>query len=150
MVVIFVRWPLLCFERSKGTRDLIAHIILNVKDFDISERFYDEVLGGVGFIANFREVADGVSVKSYLKDGHNLWIRQDASNQQSDFVRNVGLDHIALLADSKENVDDLFRLVTRLNAVVTRVPKHYPEYTEHYYAFYFRDPSGIPFEICIM
>lgn len=54
---------------------MIAHIILNVKDFAVSEKFYDEIFGGIGFVSNHREVKGGVSVKSYIKNGHNLWIR---------------------------------------------------------------------------
>lgn len=129
---------------------MIAHIILNVMDFAVSERFYDEVLGGIGFVCNHREVENGVSVKSYIKDGHNLWIRYDENSQQNEFVRNVGLDHIALLAGSKDEVDRLFEVVSRLNVVITKEPKYYPEYTDRYYAFYFRDPCGIPLEVCIM
>ncbi|WP_067618820.1 VOC family protein [Alicyclobacillus acidiphilus] len=129
---------------------MIAHIILNVKDFDVSERFYDEVLGGLGFTCNLREVEDGVSVKSYIRDGHNIWIRHDVGSRHHAFVRDVGLDHIALLADSKEKVDELYQAVSALDALVTQAPEFYPEYAEHYYAFYFRDPSGIPLEICTM
>ncbi|NQX84978.1 MAG: VOC family protein [Flavobacteriaceae bacterium] len=48
---------------------------------------------------------------------------------------------------SETEVDNVYELIKSLNATITREPKYYPKYTDTYYAFYFRDPNGIPLEI---
>jgi catechol 2,3-dioxygenase-like lactoylglutathione lyase family enzyme len=129
---------------------VIAHIILNVKDFAESEPFYDLVLGQIGFVSDYKEEDEHGAVKSYRKNEHNLWIKYDKAADHHEFVRDVGLDHIALWAKSREQVDRIYEKVKTWNVKITRPPRAYPEYTEQYYAFYFRDPNGIPLEICVM
>lgn len=126
---------------------IIGHIILNVKDFNISEQFYDRLFLSMGFEINHIDQGDYGQMKSYKQGEHNLWIRYDKQNPSHDFVRNVGLDHLALLVDNKLAVDDCYELAKELNVKITRAPKVYPEYSEQYYAFFFRDPNGIPLEI---
>jgi len=129
---------------------MIAHIILNVRDFKESELFYDMILGKLGFTEDFKEVDSKGAVKSYRRDTHNIWIKYNNETVHNDFVRDIGLDHIAFLAESKSEIDKLFELVRTFDVKITREPRKYPEYTENYYAFYFRDPNGIPLEICMM
>lgn len=125
----------------------IAHIMLNVSDFLQSEAFYDLVLLGLGFTANHREENTDVSVKSYISGEHNIWIRLDRAATRQPFVRDIGLDHLALSARSKAEVDSIYEVLRAAHATITRPPASYPEYSPDYYAFYFRDPDGIPLEI---
>lgn len=53
----------------------------------------------------------------------------------------MGLDRLAFELKSQSEV---YKLVENLNVIITRKPKKHPEYTKTYYAFYFRDPNGIP------
>lgn len=128
-------------------KGIIGHIILNVKDFDKSELFYDKLLTEIGFMIDHIDEGDFEKVKSYRQGEHNLWIRFDRQKESEKFVRNVGLDHIAFEMKSKPEVDKIYELIKKLNVKITREPKKYPEYTETYYAFYFRDPNGIPLEV---
>ncbi|HET6401346.1 MAG TPA: VOC family protein [Candidatus Kapabacteria bacterium] len=125
----------------------IGHIMLNVSDFLQSEAFYDRVLSGLGFTTNHREENADVAVKSYVSGEHNIWIRSDRTALHQPFVRDIGLDHLALSARSKDEVDRIYEELRAVNATVTRPPASYPEYSPDYYAFYFRDPDGIPLEI---
>ncbi len=125
----------------------IAHIMLNVSDFLQSEAFYDRVLFGLGFAANHREENADVAIKSYASGEHNIWIRSDRTAPHHPFVRDIGLDHLALFARSKAEVDSIYEVLRASNATITRPPASYPEYSPEYYAFYFRDPDGIPLEI---
>ena len=125
----------------------IGHIILNVSNFKVSEEFYDGILFRIGFESDFEEEGPQWSGKSYRFGEHNIWIKADATHDSLPFVRYVGLDHVAFIVDSKEIVDELFAVVQEASATITRTPKYYPEYTPTYYAFYFRDPDGIPIEI---
>lgn len=127
----------------------IGHIILNVKDFCKSEKFYDSLLLNLGFKVEHTDEGDYGKMKSYRQGEHNLWIRYDKKKPSESFVRNVGLDHLAFEVKKNEEVDKIYQLVDKLNVKITRIPREYPEYTETYYAFFFRDPDGIPLEVYV-
>ena len=126
---------------------IIGHIILNVKEFNESELFYDKILTEMGFEIEYVSEGDLGIMKSYKQGEHNLYIRFDRTRKSEEFVRNVGLDHLAFELNSETEVDKIYELIKKLNVKITREPKKYPEYTESYYAFYFRDPNGIPLEV---
>ncbi len=125
----------------------VGHIILNVSDFDRSENFYDLILFAIGFESNYREITQDVCLKSYRSNEHNIWIRREKNAPTMQFVRNVGLDHLALFVDLHDDVNRMYEELSTLNIKITRPPSHYPEYSSNYYAFYFLDPDGIPLEI---
>lgn len=126
---------------------MIAHIVLNVSNFKRSKLFYDALLSELGYVlAVEMEEEWGASI-SYKYGEHNIWIKFERNNTHKPFVRDVGLDHLALLAKSKMQVDQLYNLVCNFKVFVSREPQDYPEYNEKYYAFYFRDPDGIPLEV---
>ena len=126
---------------------IIGHIILNVKDFEESEGFYDQLMNKLGFDIDHVDQGDFGKMKSYKQGEHNLWIRFDRNKKSETFVRDVGLDHLAFEVKTEHEVDKAYELIKGLNVKITREPKKYPEYTDTYYAFYFRDPNGIPLEI---
>lgn len=120
---------------------------MNVKDFDESELFYDKFLTEIGFEIDHLDKGDFGKMKSYKQGEHNIWIRYDRQNKSEQFVRDVGLDHLAFELKSESEVDKVYELIKELNVKITREPKRYSEYTDTYYAFYFRDPNGIPLEV---
>lgn len=127
---------------------MLAHIILNVKDFAESEKFYDMLLPPLGWKIRRAEDEEECIIKSYGDDQQcNLMIRYDKKNLAQDFIRNVGLDHICFKVKQKETIDSLHEMIKSSWVKITRSPEHYPDYSPIYYAFYFRDPSGIPLEI---
>lgn len=125
----------------------IGHISLNVSNFKLSEEFYDRILLKVGFEVDYREESSEWSAKSYKLNEHNLWIKSEATQISLPFVRNVGLDHLAFFVDSMNLVNEIFDELKAAKVKITKEPKHYPEYSSKYYAFYFRDPDEIPLEI---
>jgi len=128
-------------------KSTIGHIILNVKHFGKSETFYDKLMTELGFKIVFKINENEYALVSYNQGEHTLWIRCDKKAEHNEFVRDVGLDHLAFLVNSQNDVDCLFEIVRNLDVKITRQPKNYPEYTDTYYAFYFRDPDGVPLEI---
>ncbi len=104
----------------------IAHIMLNVSDFLQSEAFYDRLLFRLGFSENFRDEATDVAVKSYILNEHNIWIRSDRATEHQPFVRDVGLDHIALSARSKSEVDEVYEALRKANASSPASPDRIP------------------------
>lgn len=118
-----------------------------MREFNESELFYDKVLINIGFKIDYVAEDNFGKIKSYKQGEHNLWIRFDRNKESEQFVRNVGIDHLAFKLNSPIGVDKAYKLIKKLNVRITRKPKKYPEYSSFYYAFYFRDPNGIPLEI---
>lgn len=125
----------------------IAHTILNVSDYQKSKEFYDKLAESLGI--ETRQVSDSEDcpIRAYEIPGCPLYVRCDRSEVKKKFVRSVGLDHICIGVESKELVDSCFEVVKELGVKITSEPRKYPDYTDNYYAFYFRDPDGIPLEI---
>ena len=126
---------------------IIGHIIFNVKEFNESESFYDRLLTEMGLEIDHVDEGEFGKMKSYKQGEHNLWIRFDQKKESKQFVRDIGLDHLAFELKSKTEVDEIYELIKKLDVKITREPKKYPEYSDTYYAFYFRDPNGIPLEV---
>jgi len=58
------------------------------------------------------------------------------------------LHHLAFRAASRAEVDRLHDAIKAIGAAIVAPPKEYPEYTPPgYYAFFFKDPDGIKYEI---
>ena len=57
-----------------------------------------------------------------------------------------GIHHLALRAKSREDVDELYRVLLKIKAEILEVPREYPEYEPGYYAVFFLDPDGIKLE----
>ena len=57
-----------------------------------------------------------------------------------------GLHHLAWIAESRKDVDELHALLTGIGAAVLDPPTDYPEYGAGYYAVMFADPDGLKLE----
>ena len=57
------------------------------------------------------------------------------------------LQHIALTAKNKGEVDKIYKWALRNNINIVDEPKRHPEYGGDYYAFFFEGPDKIKFEI---
>ena len=125
----------------------INHINLSVSNIKKSTDLYDKVMFALGFTRGIEEKGEWGSVIGYKGNGIELEIIHENDKKYEPFNRFVGLNHIALQAESREQVDELYNIVKNLEVEITREPKEYPEYTDNYYAFFFRDPDGIPLEV---
>jgi len=125
----------------------INHINLSVSDMKKSTDFYDKVMFALGFTRGLDDSGDWGAVLGYKGDGIELEIIHENDKEYKSFSRFAGLNHIALQAESREQVDKLYEIVKGLGVKITREPREYPEYTDKYYAFFFRDPDGIPLEV---
>jgi glyoxylase I family protein len=126
---------------------IIGHIILNMSNLDKSAEFYNKIMHELGFVTEYKETAEWGGTISYKNKSHNLWLKWKKNNLHKEFVRDVGLDHLAFRVNKKSMVNRLFEIVKELDIKITREPRKYPEYSPSYYAFYFRDPDNIPLEI---
>ncbi len=128
----------------------IAHLILNVSDFHRSTTFYDQLFRHFEFRIRTVHDDDEVKIKAYDLPGCPIYLRWNRDEDKLGFVRNVGLDHLCIGVDTREELHQMHEIVQSLGVIITRAPRLYPDYWEHYYAFYFRDPDGIPLEVVCM
>lgn len=115
---------------------MIDHLGINCSDLDRSAAFYDQVLGVLG---HRRMLDHGVAI-GYGTTHPSFWIgRQPEEGPASGPNREI---HVAFLAESAEDVRAFFDAALSLGAEVLHEPRHWPEYHDHYYGAFVRDPDG--------
>lgn len=130
-------------------RGMVNHIDLTVLDPARSLSFYEAVLGYMGYRRvskhergyDFdRTDADGVfaSVGVMRADGDGRTRKHDRYSP--------GLHHLAWTAESRADVDGLYKLLKDIGATILDAPTDYPRYGAGYYAVFFADPDGLKLE----
>ena len=120
----------------------IDHLVIRVKDFERSKKFYDTVLGFLGFKRkyNFAKTAG-------WSNGRTLyWIGEaDAEGKKHPHrIGNIGFHHYAFELASRKDVDALGAFLDAHGMTVVDPPGEY--YDRSYYAVYFTDPDGMKLE----
>jgi catechol 2,3-dioxygenase-like lactoylglutathione lyase family enzyme len=111
---------------------MLDHLSIQCDDAVASARFYDAVLAAVG--AKREMEFDGAV--GYGIGRPTFWIapRTDAvPNRQS---------HIAFVASDRSAVRAFVAAAVAQGAEVLHEPRVWPEYHEHYYGGFVRDPDG--------
>lgn len=122
----------------------LDHIYLSVSDMARSEAFYDQVMKVLDFRKTSRPIGSEPHIH-YFNRSLRLTIRPAAIG----FLHHQnapGLHHLCFQVPDRAAVDLAAKLLSECG-VNTSVPRLYPEYTEDYYAIFFRDPDGIELEI---
>jgi catechol 2,3-dioxygenase-like lactoylglutathione lyase family enzyme len=111
---------------------MMDHVAFQCADLDACASFYDSVLAPLGS----RRLMDFGEAIGYGSDHPMFWI----SRQQT----GAGFreSHIAFAAPSRAAVDAFFTAATAAGAEVLHGPRLWPEYHEHYYGAFVRDPEG--------
>jgi glyoxylase I family protein len=120
------------------------HIGLTVSDMVRSARFYEDLLGHLGYA----RVEDTPKHVLWAGGGGALGIspvRPELAGSRHDRYA-VGLHHLAFHASSRADVDAAFAKVQAMGAEITDAPAEY-DYLPGYYAVYFLDPDGIKLEV---
>jgi catechol 2,3-dioxygenase-like lactoylglutathione lyase family enzyme len=131
----------------------INHLDLTVLDPVASARFYDAVLGFMGF--ERKRLAQGAThlpLYHSTEQGQRLFsIALQTARRTTPHDRySPGLHHVAFSAASREDVDGLHALLVDLRATVLDPPAEYPAYAPGYYAVFFADPDGLKLEFVHM
>ena len=120
------------------------HLSLTVTDMARAEKYYDRLLGFLGY------------QQAEKSDAFILWASQhgaitlspakpDSPNKTHDRY-SPGLHHFAFSADSREDVDRLYQFLLDNNVEILDAPAEY-DYMEGYYAVFFADPDGMKLEL---
>jgi catechol 2,3-dioxygenase-like lactoylglutathione lyase family enzyme len=126
----------------------IDHIDLAVADVERSLDFYLRVLGPLGVEEAYRYPSyRGSEEIVYLKVGDTgqvIGLRQADGGEHRYYE--VGLEHLALSVDTREEVDDAYR-----RCVAAGVRIHFPPEQDRdipgYYELFFFDPDGLRIEL---
>jgi glyoxylase I family protein len=126
------------------------HLRLTVRDIPEAERFYDPLLGFLGY----RLVQRSETRLAWAMPGpdadHLQWVivsAADAALAEHEHRRLApGLHHFAFNADGREQVDAFHARLIAIGATVLDAPAEY-DYEPGYYAVFFTDPNGFKLEV---
>ncbi len=114
---------------------MIDHVSIGVRDLDVSARFYETVLGTLGF-ARLETRPDTVGFgKKYTE----FWITQRRDRRQA--AAESG-SHVCLRARSPEIVDAFHAAALQAGGSSDGAPGLRPRHGEGYYAAFIRDLDG--------
>lgn len=112
---------------------MIDHFGINCADLAASATFYDTVLATLGHrrLMDFEGIAVG-----YGTDKPDFWI-----SRFEDMGPNREM-HLAFSAPDAETVRAFYGAAIGLGAESLHEPRQFPEYHDHYYGAFVRDPDG--------
>jgi catechol 2,3-dioxygenase-like lactoylglutathione lyase family enzyme len=111
---------------------MLDHLSIQCADPAASAAFYDAVLAPVGG----KRVMEFGPVIGYGTQFPNFWIGPLTTGEPNREV------HIAFVAPDRAAVDAFMTAATGLGAEVLHAARVWPEYHEHYYGGFVRDPDG--------
>ena len=111
---------------------MLDHLSIQCEDVALAAAFYDAVLAPVGGKRTF-ELGD---VIGYGTDVPCFWLGPLNAGGENREV------HIAFTAPTRTAVDEFVRVAAGSGAEVLHEPRVWPEYHEHYYGGFVRDPDG--------
>lgn len=117
---------------------VLSHITLGTNDKARSARFYDAVLGAIGFD---RLPKPPEKPLAYERDGQmpTIYIYSPEDGRPATWGNGT---HIAFLAERREQVRSFHELALKNGGMDEGAPGERPHYGPDYYAAYVRDPDG--------
>jgi glyoxylase I family protein len=124
------------------------HLRLTVTDIPRAERFYNPLLGFMGYQL-VEESESRLAWAAMTQAGALQWVIVSVANGPNSTRPHdrysPGLHHFAWAADSREEVDRLHSILLENGATVLDGPAEY-SYEPGYYAVFFADPDGLKLE----
>ena len=119
----------------------VDHLVISVRDFEASKKFYSRVLKYLGF----KVLDEYEDTMGWTNGITRLWISQaDARGLKRNYrFGDIGFHHYAFRLSSRKDVDDLQFYLNRIGA---KIVDPAAEYYDNYYGVYFEDPDGMEIE----
>ena len=120
----------------------IDHLVIRVGDLERSKRFYDRLLGFMGFELEW----EFDSIAGWNNGETMFWIGQadEQGRRRPHRAGDIGFHHYAFELSSRKDVDALGAFLVEHGMNVVDPPGEY--YEPSYYAVYFTDPDGMKLE----
>ena len=112
---------------------MLDHVGIQCADLARSAAFYDAVLAPLG---GGRLMDFGVAMGYGIAPHPDFWIGRFDSGE------GFRESHLAFVAPSRDVVRQFFDAAVASGAEVLHEPRVWPEYHEHYYGAFVRDPDG--------
>lgn len=117
-----------------------GHVDLRVSNMEELLPFYEKLLPALGFTRTFHTEAWKVfAAEGDLPSAAYFAITEDPAHQ-------ANANMIGFWAASPADVDRIANLVREIGGKITSGPHHFP-ISPSYYAVYFEDPCGNPYEV---
>jgi glyoxylase I family protein len=134
-------------NEGEGRIGSINHLRLTVSDIRRAERFYRPLMRFMKYELYDRE--EGRLAWARWSSSDVFWFilteaRKDTKPVPHDLL-SPGFHHLAWNAESRDQVDKLYRLLVENGATVLDAPAEY-DYEPGYYAVFFTDPDGMKLE----
>ena len=110
---------------------MLAHVAVNVTDFEAAKRFYLSALEPLGY----RVVYEEPNALAYFADAKGLDFGIGRREP-------VGGAHVAFDCQDRSTVDAFYEGALAAGGVDNGAPGLRPQYDEHYYAAFVHDPDG--------
>lgn len=123
----------------------IDHIYLAVSDLACSERFYDRIMGILGFRKNSFS-NEGDHHIQYYNRHFGLVLRPSCGDTRRHDSLSPGLHHLCFRVEDCAAVDAIAHRFAQ-EGINCSSPDLYPEYAPDYYAIFFSDPDAIRLEV---
>ena len=111
---------------------MLDHISIQTRDTAASAAFYDAVLAPLGG----HRILDFGEVIGYGTEAPDFWIGPVTTGGEAREA------HIAFAAPDRAAVQAFFDAAVADGAEVLHTPRLWPEYHEHYFGAFVRDPDG--------
>jgi catechol 2,3-dioxygenase-like lactoylglutathione lyase family enzyme len=111
---------------------MIDHVTLQVGDVPTSQAFYETVLAPLGIAPGH---VDGGAVGFFGPTPGSFWIGPAQREQDREL-------HLAFTAPNRALVRAFHAAAVAAGAEVLHAPRVFPEYHDHYYGAFVRDPDG--------
>lgn len=125
---------------------MLDHLGLNVPDLGAARSYYDELMPVLGF-EPFYATDDEFSYQpAGGKPGTRIFFYR--APLPNEYVRkNVGLQHLAFRARSRDHVHDAHDKALELGSEILYSPRLFPQYHANYYGTFWFDPHGFLIEV---
>ncbi|OMC31772.1 glyoxalase [Mycobacterium colombiense] len=111
---------------------MIDHVGINCADYAKSQRFYDAVLGTLGFS---RQLDVGRAIGYGRAGKPTFWISAAPGGSNREV-------HLAFEAADEDAVRAFYQTAVELGAEPLHAPRLWPEYHAGYFGAFVRDPDG--------
>ena len=123
------------------SRRFLDHIDLRVRNREVAQRFYAQVLPAIGF-----ELDESGEEWGQFQPAGKTPVEFFAFNEEAD--HNPNANRIAFWAESRAAVDKVAEVVRKAGGKNVEGPELCIDYSPGYYAVFFEDPDGNKLEVC--